>query len=320
MQGAIARKVRPVGATLIAMTAMTAMTLPGTAHAYTPRMGAAAAATATATATSQGTAYVVMGKEVGARVAAAVVAVERCERANGTAASTLVSGDPACDSLRRAEHQAERALVVRGRGALDASEPAATDATYGKVSVTVIPQADGNSSMVITPVSVADAAMSQAGATSSHLAPLSRLLATAPHVRPHGRVRDGIPVQWYSCDSPQANPSWCYAHASIVYSPSGQGWNLNFDFDFKKPGSPSTPQQIWGSNWRVNGGSVCCNQSWSGQAYSNSSNGSHGEEWPIAYGTVTFSAGGANTSHSVKIMCDISWNLQPMSWNGSYIQ
>jgi len=93
---------------------------------------------------------------------------------------------------------------------------------------------------------------------------------------------------------------------------------MNFDFDVKRwaNGSPG-PHQVWGSNWRVTGASPCCNQSMDSFAYSNLANGDHSEIWPIAYATVHFSVIGGYNSRSLKISCNLSWDMSAWSWTGS---
>ncbi len=145
-----------------------------------------------------------------------------------------------------------------------------------------------------------------------------RLPARVPLTRPEGQTRDSIPTNWYSCDPVTNNPSWCYGHVAIIDSPSGAGWAMDFDFDVRKPGNLTSPQQIWGSNWRVNGTGLGW-QNWTNASYSNSATASHGEIFPIAYNTVNFTPlGQPATSHLVKIYCDLAWNLSPWNWTPWY--
>lgn len=277
----------------IAVAAMfTTVALPG---AISPRAAYADGIgrdVASAIASAHG-GYTVKGKELSADVVRAVVAVERCEMSSGVAA---------CDGPLKDEHDAEATLVRRGRAVLDAAEPAAsvlsaTDAVYASIAVAVVPGAQGDTTGVYTPVSVAESPLAH-GQVGDVVTPLSRLQTYAGRSHLLGRVHDDVPVTAYNCD-----PTWCYGHGAVVYSPNGAGWHLNFDFDLKVPTDP--PGQVWGSNWRVTGGAVA-NQSWSNFAYSNSANGDHTEEWPIAYGTINFSLAGGTTQHTVEIHCDLT--------------
>jgi len=285
----------------IAVAAMfTTVALPG---AISPRAAYAAGIgrdVASAVASAHG-GYTVKGKKLSADVVRAVVAVERCEMSSDVAA---------CDGPLKDEHNAEAALVRRGHAALDAAEPTASvasaaDAVYASVPVAIVPGAQGDTTGVYTPVSVADSPLAQ-GQAGNVMTPLGRLQTYAGRSHLLGRVHDNIPVTEYSCD-----PTWCYGHAAVVYSPGGAGWHLNFDFDLKVS-EPNLNGQVWGSNWRVTGGGV--DQSWSNLAYSNSANSDHTEEWPIAYGTVNWSLGGGSTQHTAEIHCDLTANSA--TWSG----
>jgi len=281
--------------TVAIVTMSTIAALPQVTHSDTARADSTGRDVGSAIA-AQHNGYVVKGKKLSADIARAVVAVERCE---------AVSGVAACDALLTAEHELEVALVRRGRAALDASEPVSTDTTYATVPVAVIPQ--GDSTLVYTVVPVSESPLAK-GQTIATTAPLVRLGAFVGHRSPLSHAHDGgnVNITEYGCDF-----TWCYGHGSVVYSPSGAGWHLNFDFDLKVSLDPSG--QVWGSNWRVTGGALF-NQSWSNFAYSNSANSAHTEEWPIAYGTINFSAGGGYTSHTVEIHCDLTANSA--TWYG----
>jgi len=146
----------------------------------------------------------------------------------------------------------------------------------------------------------------------------SRVGAVAPRARLLGRLRDGgtLPTSWNGCDG-----TWCYGHVSINYQPSGQAWNMNFAFDvkFSQNCSNAAGQTIWGSNWYV-GGSTGMWQSWNSFRYTNTANSSHNEEWPNAYGNISFNPPliGTPWTDAAHIGADMNCSGSHWTWSGDY--
>jgi hypothetical protein len=224
--------------------------------------------------------YVVVGKAISANVVRAVVALVRCQAANG-------KYSPACAAVDQADAQAESALLQQGNAVLAATEPAASDAVYGAVPVIVFPGQTTSAVITELPVSlIGNAVNTLQSVDGSALSP-NRGRPAGSGIHPHVLSHDSgqLPTTWQGCDA-----TWCYGHVRIQSRPiPTQGWSLIFSFDVKfSRGCTNAPgQTLWGSGWSVS--DTAAQGSWSNLGYRNNPNASHNAEHPWAYGNVAFS-------------------------------
>lgn len=279
--------------------------LPGAVHASSPPDTAQVIA-------AQHNGYVVVGKELGVRVVRAAVALEQCQ------ATTGVQTAQTCVSSRDALAKAENTLLLRGKDAINASEPASTDPIYASFPVIVAPQGDINAVIIELPAALAVGAVRVTTAVSGltrHL-PMA-ILADQSRNHPAKQVHDGgqLPTVWKACDG-----TWCLGRVDIHYSPAGQGWSLIFTYDVKfSQNCTNWPgQTIWGSNWVVSDSGIV-GQSWSNLRYTNIANTSHNEEWPNANGNVTTTVNGQVTSTAyAHIAADMDCAGTHWNWTGNW--